>query len=362
MLTVIGKILAVLGIVLLVLLGVALLAVLLVLFVPVRYRVEASRKAGGTDASEETAGAAFRAAAKLDWLFGLVRARFCYPDPGTLQVKALCFTVFDSGKEKTEKESEREKPGKEESEKEESEKEESGKEKPQKEKLKKEKSEKEESGEETFKKGPPKKEQASGEQNLTEQEPAQREQTERTPSAKARSASAREESASFWSEEPPPDGREPEEDADPQNGRMNPFEKFLYTIRGICDKIKRIRENLAYYQAVLSDEDTKGLVNHGFVRLGRILKSIRPRKLKADILFGTGSPDTTGYVFALYGMLCAYLGDCVLLVPDFERAVLEGELYAAGRITVFKLVWNGLWVALDKRLWELISKLKKEDD
>ncbi|MDE6700476.1 MAG: DUF2953 domain-containing protein, partial [Acetatifactor sp.] len=94
-------------------------------------------------------------------------------------------------------------------------------------------------------------------------------------------------------------------------------------------------------------------------RLGRILKSIRPRKLRADIRFGTGSPDTTGYAFGIYGMFCSWLGKQVVLTPDFERAVLVGELDAAGHITVFKLLWHGLILVTDRRIRALMDKLER---
>lgn len=351
MLTVILKILGILGILLLVFLGVVLTVLLLVLFVPVSYRVEACRKPdpGTESAGADPGTAAIRVAARLNWMFGLVRARYFYPDPGTLTVKALFFTLFEYGREQddTQTQAAQKKSRKKRSEKGSSQKGSSQKEKLKKEELKKENSKKE-----------------RAEEEAPENESSQKAESQNAESQKVKSQREAPENAGAQKEKA---STQSTHDADPQDGPVmkehrNPFEKLMYTIRRICDKIKRIRENIAHYKAILLAEDTKGLVNHAFMRLGRILRSIRPRKLKADILFGTGSPDTTGYVFGIYGMLCARLGERVLLTPDFERAVLEGELYAAGTITVFKLLWNGLLVALDKRLWELIDKLKEEDN
>ena len=109
----------------------------------------------------------------------------------------------------------------------------------------------------------------------------------------------------------------------------------------------------------MSEEETKGLFKHASMRLGKILKSIRPRKFRADIRFGAASPDTTGYVCAAYGMICCHLGKHVNFTPDFEQEILQGDLYAAGHITVFKLLWNGLMLVRDKRLWQLKDKLTK---
>ena len=73
---------------------------------------------------------------------------------------------------------------------------------------------------------------------------------------------------------------------------------------------------------------------------------------------GTGSPDTTGYAYGIYGMASAWLGNGICVTPDFTQAILEGEIYGAGHITVFKLLWHSLRVVLDKRLQLLIHRIK----
>lgn len=344
MLTILLKVLGILGIVLLVVLGVVLTLILLVLFVPVSYRVNAERKilsAGDADGELQSKGdgesgdgnpqsgedeaARMSLSVRARWLLGFLRARFDYPDPGTFRVKILFWTLYDSGREDEEQESETSEPGPLKSEPPKSEPRQTGK------------------SEKAARQPQPSKPPEQTRQPGQSPQPEQTRQPEQSEQSRRRTDPA------------------PEPDGETSESRVNAFVKLQYTFRGICDRIKTIRDDIAYYKAVLTDEDTRGLLNHALMRLGKVLKSIRPRKLKADIRFGTGSPDTTGYAFGVYGMLCTYLGQNVLLTPDFERAVLEGELYAAGHITVCKLLWHGAMLALDKRLWELISKLKRED-
>ena len=89
MLTILFKILSILGILLLILLGIALVVILLVLFFPVCYKVSGKKNA------EE-----MQFAAKIKWLFGLVRVSYSYPVPGKLLTKVLFFTVYDSSEKK----------------------------------------------------------------------------------------------------------------------------------------------------------------------------------------------------------------------------------------------------------------------
>lgn len=80
MLTILFKILGILGILLLVLLGIALTVILLVLFFPLCY------KASGQKSADE-----MRFSVKVRWLFGLVRIFYDYPQPGKLLTKVLFF-------------------------------------------------------------------------------------------------------------------------------------------------------------------------------------------------------------------------------------------------------------------------------
>ena len=285
MLTIVLNILSIIGLILLILLGLILLLLFIVLFVPITYRIKA-RKYDDIEA-----------VVRVNWLFGLLRARFLYPEPGNIVVKCLFFTIYNSKREK--------RPPK-------------------------------------FKSGRNTK---AGDEGDKEKE---------APPAETVSPGT---SASEIPKGSVPDG---EASADGKKESLrSPIEKIKYTFRDFYGKIKDIKENAAYYKEILSSEDTRFLLKHVFTRLGKILKSIRPRKINADIRYGTGSPDTTGYLFGIYGMFCSCLGKHVIVTPDFEQAVLEGKLYAAGHITIFKILWHGLMLAIDKKLWDFISRIKK---
>lgn len=315
MLTIILNILSILGILLLAILAILLLIILTVLFVPIFYRIKADKNAD------------LHVCIKANWLLGLIRVLFMYPEPGNVTVKVLFFKIFDSGAEPEDKPE---------------------KSKPTRRKQKKEAPRTDKSKDASDNR------MASSDKKMEDKAQASAQHSETRQAGTQQSATHQAEAGEHEKQR---QGGEQQSNAEGQS----PIEKLQYTIRDICDKIKNIRDNTNHYKEILLCEDTKGLLNHSFIRLGKILKSIRPRKLKADIRFGTGSPDTTGYVYAAYGILCPYLGRKVLVVPDFDQAVLEGELDAAGHITVFKLLWHGLMLVFDKRLKKLIAKLKQED-
>lgn len=298
MLDIILQILSVMGIILLVLLCIAIALLLLVLFFPVSYRISGKKDAETLSLS---AGA--------DWLFGLLRFRFAYPEPGRLTVKLLLITLFETGISEQEKKA------------------------------------------------------AEKEKSKETKEERTEEHSDTTGQTGAGTAENTENKASAQS--PLENRKENQEENKEENSNQGSdriskkFEKIKFTICSTYDKIKKIWENISYYVSLLQEEETHLLFSHAVKRLGRVFRNILPRKLKANLLFGTGAPDTTGYAFGVYAMFSPVLGPGVIVTPDFERPVLEGDLMATGYITSVVLVWQFLRVVLDRKLWRFIDKLKK---
>ena len=289
MLTILFKILSILGILLLILLGIALVVILLVLFFPVCYKMSGKKNA------EE-----MQFAAKIKWLFGLVRVSYSYPVPGKLLAKVLFFTVYDSSAEK--------------------------------------------------------KNSAPGEDTHTApNKDITTLLSDDTDMAKTDTATDTEASANAKTsvEENTPG---PQQET---SGKIAGFfEKIRYTIRKICDKIKYILKNISFYRELWNDPDTKGLLQHAGSRIGHILKRLRPRKLEVNARVGTGSPDTTGYLYGIYGMILPKLGKGVCITPDFEQAILEGDFKASGHFTIACVLFHSARLLMDKRLQQLKHKIR----
>ena len=155
---------------------------------------------------------------------------------------------------------------------------------------------------------------------------------------------------------------EEKEDASSESETKARAERSVFAkLQDLSGVIQDKKKQLQHYLSILREEDTKQLFANGFFRIGRIVKAIRPRKIRGNICFGTGSPDTTGYCMALYGMLSPCLGNHINITPDFEKAVLTGEILIQGRIMAIVPLFHVIRVALDRRLHSTIKKLKLED-
>ena len=100
-------------------------------------------------------------------------------------------------------------------------------------------------------------------------------------------------------------------------------------------------------------------MKHAGKRLGYIMKRLRPRKLTITATVGTGSPDTTGYLYGIYGMFLPKLGKGICITPDFEQAILEGAVKASGHFTVACVLFHSLRLILDRRLRQLRNTIRQ---
>lgn len=310
MLTILFKILSILGIVLLILVGIAVVVILLVLFFPVCYKLS-----GKKDAEE------LRFTARVQWLFGLLRLSYDYPDPGKLLVKLLFFTLYDSSAERPVKNSGAQ-----------------------------QKTSDENSGQQTVPAAP--------QEAVTEPDSVEAE-AESSPASEVA-----EKESTQPAIEPQAQEAETHTHSEDSSGKImgrlyRLFERIRYTVRKICAKIKNILQNIAFYKNLWNDPDTQGLIKHAGKRLGHIMKRLRPRKLTITATVGTGSPDTTGYLYGIYGMFLPKLGKGICIIPDFEQAILEGKFKASGHFTAACVLFHSLRLILDRRLRQLWNTIRQ---
>lgn len=317
MISVLLTVLKVLGILILSLLGIVILVLLLVLFVPVRYRIYAERKL--------ESGRPVWAKMKATWLLHLLNIHFSYPEEAYVKVRIGCFTVFRSdrtGKKPKEKT---------------------------KEKSKEKSKEKETiSEEERF-------EIKDGEEKEAKEDKIKEDRTRKEETGSDQAGREREKDQ----------GREKKESEKPTLKSF--FKKILvwlknlrYTITQICDKIKKIVKNIKYYIEVISGTEFKNAFRLCSSQAGVLLRHICPKKIKGSLRIGTGDPASTGQVLAIYGMLYPLLGNQIMVTPDFEQQIVEGELLIKGRITLFCLIKCAWIVYFNKDLRRVINMLKRE--
>ena len=335
MLHILLLILKIIGIIIVAVTAILLLVILTVLFVPVRYRITAE---GGLGRKEPV-----RAKISVNWLFHIVNAAFSYPEAAYLKVRIFCFCLLDSSKSMEGKSAETE-----------------------------HKTDKE------YKQDKKNPEQTASEIKTEPAETVYKTETE--PGAGEEAAENKNEEQEKHDRQEKNEGQEENDrqektESQEKNGirgflqaLINVFKRFLqaltniqYTIREICDKIKKITENIRYYTEVLKSEVFQAAFGVSRSQLIRILKAVRPKTCSINLKTGTGDPASTGQIVAFYGILYPFIGNGVCLQADFENKVLEGDLYIKGKITAFTFLFVAFRLYTDKNIRQLIQMLKRED-
>lgn len=291
------KILSIIGIVLGCIVGLILLLLLFVLLCPICYKADG-----------EFHGEVGKIRVKLRYLLGLVRGDYIYPEPGNIVFKVAWYTLYDSGAEDEAEDAAENAPGNE--------------------------NVSEATGEGTLVK-------ASGDTSSVSKT-AQNADTKTTSSG-----AATEETENRVSKAADKEKKKKEPLRSPIYYIKKAFENFKHKV---IAKIKLLYKEFNFYKKLLFHEDTKKLISSFKKQLLKILKVLIPKKGRCNIEYGTGSPDTTAYIFGAYSVLFVKRYKRYIVVPNFEEKMIEGDFEIKGYFNLISIIVKALPIVFSKKL------------
>lgn len=139
--------------------------------------------------------------------------------------------------------------------------------------------------------------------------------------------------------------------------------------KGIVNKIKKIYNKLVsihkkyrYVMDLKDDKRVRSGISYAKEKLFLVIKRVLPKKLEGRIAYGMEDPATTGYITGgvclFYGLWCRNLS----LEPDFENKKLEADINLKGRLVMALLVIPAIKVWFNKDIKYIrrkVDKLKK---
>lgn len=132
--------------------------------------------------------------------------------------------------------------------------------------------------------------------------------------------------------------------------------KIKQTFRKICDTIKTAKDKLTKVDEFLHDEKNIALFNLGKSEIFYLLKHYLPKKCKGRLLFGTGDPASTGWVVGTLYALYPIHGGNLIILPDFNEKVIEGNIFVRGRIRGVHTVRTVIHLFMNKHFRNMIFK------
>lgn len=146
------------------------------------------------------------------------------------------------------------------------------------------------------------------------------------------------------------------------------IDKIRSSFQGIpekAEKLKRSAEKLAEKKnslvELIQDADNQSLFRLLLKQTGGVFRHIRPRKLRLYLHFGFTDPSLTGKLLGYASIFYAYYYKTVDLVPEFQTdtLILEGNLYAKGRIRAGTLLCKGVRLLFNRGCRKMIKRVLK---
>ena len=135
------------------------------------------------------------------------------------------------------------------------------------------------------------------------------------------------------------------------------FKTWCKKLMNMLKKADDIKTKLFALAEFIDSREFKDNFAFVKVQLGRLFKHIMPLKHRIKLEFGTGSPDTTGEILGALAVVMALTGMNIQVMPDFDNAIFRGEIYMKGRIRLFNILIIALKVYFNKELRIVADKL-----
>lgn len=128
--------------------------------------------------------------------------------------------------------------------------------------------------------------------------------------------------------------------------------------QGVFQKIKGMYQRI---RREVTDQANRHAVSSLFAELLKLLRSYKPRKLRAELSFSLADPALTGKVTGILSLMpWVYRYSCSI-IPDFtsEKLYVEGEVQARGKVTVCVFLLSLLRLVRDKEFMKVVRRLLK---
>lgn len=125
------------------------------------------------------------------------------------------------------------------------------------------------------------------------------------------------------------------------------FEKLKFSFQSFCDKLKNIQNIAEEKKAWLEDEENQASLKLLWKQTGRFLRHVCPRGGKGSVTFGFEEPYLTGQVLSAAALIYPFFEGNLEICPVFDETVFEAEGSFKGRIRAGYLLWLGLGILRD---------------
>ena len=131
------------------------------------------------------------------------------------------------------------------------------------------------------------------------------------------------------------------------------------TVKKISGAADRLKEKVSKAKEFVTDEDNRALFHFLVEQLKALIKVIKPKKYRINARIGFEDPATMGKVLAYVSILYGMSGVDLSLEPVFGENVKEGSIFLKGNICIFSVLVIALRVYRNEQFVRCKIKLQK---
>lgn len=136
------------------------------------------------------------------------------------------------------------------------------------------------------------------------------------------------------------------------------FANIKENVNRLIEKKNEIVEKITEIRDFLQKPSTRQVWKDGKRYLIKLWKHIRPRRFHGTLHFGLEDPAATGQALGAVSMLFPWYRDHIIIAPDFEQRIFEGQIYAKGRIQIGFFLILGLQMLWNRNLIKTVQEAK----
>lgn len=122
-------------------------------------------------------------------------------------------------------------------------------------------------------------------------------------------------------------------------------------------KLRSIPHKIRQVKVFLQKEEHQAAFTKIRRELKRIVRHLLPTRLRIRGIFGFSDPALTGKVLGVFGLLLPLYREAVQVTPDFTCSRLEGEVFLKGRVRLGTLGASAVRLLLDKNIRKWIRQV-----
>ena len=151
------------------------------------------------------------------------------------------------------------------------------------------------------------------------------------------------------------------------NKIKNVYYKIKAFIRRAIDTVKAalnksqaaadtIKHKYTEIRNKVTDPENIELVRFLWTQIKAVMNIIKPAKYNVNIRYGFEDSATTGWVAVRFAVLYGLMGMDVSIIPDFDNSIFEGDIYMKGRFNLYSFLIIGVRLYRNKSFRKLINR------